>query len=97
MLGYGQFRCLHVPPKHALRPPLLCRICDLRYLRAYETARILPNPDGTQPTYYRSCGAWYESAETKQALMASSQRQATVADLANFASGGVTIMASQID
>jgi uncharacterized protein (TIGR02118 family) len=62
-----------------------------------ETARILPNPGGGQPAYYRSFEAWYESVKTMQASMASPQGQAVVADLANFASGGVTILAAQIE
>jgi uncharacterized protein (TIGR02118 family) len=79
---------------HQVHMPLATKLPNL--LR-YETAVILPNPDGSKPAYYRSFEAWYDSPEVMQASMASPEGQATVGDLANFASGGVTILASQID
>lgn len=79
---------------HQVHMPLAAKMPNL--LR-YETAVVLPNPDGSKPAYYRIFAGWYDSLETMQASMASPEGQAAVGDLANFASGGVTFVISQID
>jgi uncharacterized protein (TIGR02118 family) len=79
---------------HPVHMPIAAKMPNLM---RYETALFLPNPDGSKPAYYRIFEAWYESAEMMQGSMASPEGQATVADLANFASGGVTILVSQVD
>ena len=46
-----------------------------------------------RPSYYRIASLYAESAEAAHAILASSEGQATVADIQNFATGGVTIVA----
>ncbi|EGD58210.1 hypothetical protein Y88_0262 [Novosphingobium nitrogenifigens DSM 19370] len=53
----------------------------------------LPNPDGSKPAFYRIAQLYFDSAEQMAASMGSPEGQAAVADLANFATGGVTVVA----
>ncbi|HVB74567.1 MAG TPA: EthD family reductase [Ktedonobacteraceae bacterium] len=52
------------------------------------------NPNEPSP-YYLIANLYVDSLEAFQATMASPAGQATVADLHNFASGGVTILLSE--
>jgi uncharacterized protein (TIGR02118 family) len=57
-----------------------------------ELTRFLPNPDGTAPAYYRMAELYFAGpAEMQQALL-SPEGQAMAADLAHFATGGVSIL-----
>ncbi|MDP3085843.1 MAG: EthD family reductase [Rubrivivax sp.] len=55
----------------------------------------LPGPDGSAPPFYRLFEAWFDSAEHLAAVTGSPAWQRVVADVPNFASGGVTILLSQ--
>ena len=47
---------------------------------------------GQQPPYYMIVGLYAESREALEAILASPEGQATVADVPNFATGGATFM-----
>lgn len=47
---------------------------------------------GSEPPYYLLVGLYTESAEAMQTMLDSPEGQATVADVPNFATGGVTFM-----
>jgi uncharacterized protein (TIGR02118 family) len=79
---------------HPVHMPLAAK---LPHMLRYETALFLPIADGSKPAYHRIFEAWFDSAEKVQTSMASPEGQATVADVPNFASGGVTILVSQVD
>jgi uncharacterized protein (TIGR02118 family) len=66
-------------------------------LRRYERAKIVATPDGGGLPYYRIAGLYFEDMEQMQHSLASEEGQATVADIQNFATGGVTIFFSEID
>ena len=62
----------------------------------FELCKGLPGPDGAKPAFYRTAEFWFESAAALQACFATPEAQATTADLANFATGGVTLLVSEV-
>ena len=57
-----------------------------------ELTKFFPGADSITPIYYRMAELWFENAETMQQAMTSDNGKAMAADLANFATGGVTIL-----
>ena len=51
--------------------------------------------EGEQPPYYMIVGLYADSREDMEAILASPAGQATVADVPNFATGGVMFMYDQ--
>lgn len=62
-----------------------------------ETAKVAGTPDGSAPPYYRIADLWFHDIETLQASMGSPEGRKTVEDLANFATGGVSVLISAVD
>ncbi len=62
-----------------------------------ETAKAAATPDGSPLPYFRMAEIWFQDLETLQASMGSPEGQATVGDLANFASGGADVFISAVD
>ena len=62
-----------------------------------EYTSFLPNPDGSAPAYYRMAEIYFQNSAEMQQALNSPEGQAMAADLANFASGGVTILFGSID
>ncbi len=62
-----------------------------------ETAKAAATPDGSPLPCYRMAEIWYQDLETLQASMGSPEGEATVADLANFATGGARVLISAVD
>jgi uncharacterized protein (TIGR02118 family) len=63
----------------------------------FEAGRVVGTPDGSEPAYYRCAELWFESDDALRAAMASPAGQATVADVANFATGGATVLVAEVD
>jgi uncharacterized protein (TIGR02118 family) len=63
----------------------------------HEKAKVVGTPSGDKPPYHRMFEAWFESEATLGAAIGSPEGQAVVADLANFATGGVTIFVSTVE
>ena len=57
-----------------------------------EITKFMDEADGSKAAYYRMAELWFEDKEALQAGMGSAEGQVTVADIANFATGGVTIL-----
>jgi uncharacterized protein (TIGR02118 family) len=76
----------HVPLAHQL--PGLQRV---------ETALILGTAQGEPASYYRIAELWFADIEQLQDAAASAEGQALAADVANFATGGVTVLITQLD
>ncbi len=55
----------------------------------------LPGPDGSPPPFYRLFEAWFDGPEHLAAVTGSPAWQRVVADVPNFASGGVQLLLSQ--
>jgi uncharacterized protein (TIGR02118 family) len=66
-------------------------------MKRFEASHVVGTPDGGEPPYHRIAELWFESEETLQAAMGSDEGQATVGDLENFATGGVTVVISELD
>lgn len=64
-------------------------------LRRFETGKVLGTPDGSPAPYYFLAELWFEDVDELQASMASHEGQAAGADVANFATGGATLMIAE--
>jgi uncharacterized protein (TIGR02118 family) len=73
--------------------PLAARMPNVE---RFEASKALDGPDGGDPPYYRIAELWFADAGAMQEAMGSDEGVATVADLGNFATGGVTVVASEI-
>jgi uncharacterized protein (TIGR02118 family) len=62
-----------------------------------ELTRFGPGPDGTKPAYYRMAELYFPSEDQLQTTLGSAEGQAAVADLSNFATGGVTILVGSVE
>jgi uncharacterized protein (TIGR02118 family) len=60
-------------------------------LRSYDVLRPVPNPGEERPAYHLLAMLNFDDEAAFGAAMTSDVGRATVKDLANFASGGVTI------
>jgi uncharacterized protein (TIGR02118 family) len=65
-------------------------------LRRTEVSKALPGPDGAPPPFYRLFEAWFDSPEHLAAVSGTAQWQRVTDDLSHFASGGVTLLLSQL-
>lgn len=66
-------------------------------VRRFEAGKVVATPGGGELPYYRVAELWFDSAEELEASNSSPEGQATVADIANFATGGVTVFIEAID
>lgn len=59
--------------------------------------KFLSAPDGSKAAYYRMAELFFAGPEQMQETMSSPEGQAAVADLPNFATGGVTMIIGVIE
>lgn len=57
-----------------------------------ELTLFMPQADNSPAPFYRMAEFWFDGPEALQATMGSPEGQATAADLANFATGGVSVL-----
>jgi uncharacterized protein (TIGR02118 family) len=62
-----------------------------------ELTKFLSAPDGGQPASYRMAELYFTDAAQMQETLGSAEGQATVADLSNFATGGVTVIIGSVE
>jgi len=62
-----------------------------------EKAKIVGTPDRSAPPYHRIFEFWFDSPEQMNQVMGSQEARAATADLKNFATGGATIVVSQVE
>lgn len=72
--------------------PLAERIPELTNMT---WGKCLATPTGEDPPYFLTAELTWDSAESMATAMASSEGQAASADVANFATGGVTMVVSE--
>ncbi len=63
----------------------------------FELTKFSIGPDGSRPAFYRMAELYFASQEQMQASIASPEGQATVSDIANFATGGATVLAGIVE
>ena len=63
----------------------------------FEVTRFLPGPDGTAPAHYLMGELYFASPEEMQQTFGSPEGKAAVDDLANFATGGVTMLIGTVE
>lgn len=56
----------------------------------------LPGPGGAAPAFYRMAELYFDSAEAMGAAMSTPDGKAAGADIRNFATGGATMLVSQV-
>jgi uncharacterized protein (TIGR02118 family) len=61
-------------------------------VRGAETGRVVDALDQSEPEYYRFAALSYDSVDALREGIASEDGQAVLADLANFATGGATLL-----
>ena len=66
-------------------------------LQRFEAARGYATPDGSAVPYQRIAELTFEDMDALQAGLGSEEGQAAVNDIANLATGGVTIFFAEID
>jgi uncharacterized protein (TIGR02118 family) len=66
-------------------------------LQRFEAARGVGTPDGSAVPYQRIAELTFEDMEALEAGFSSEDGQAAVNDIANFATGGVTVFYAEID
>jgi uncharacterized protein (TIGR02118 family) len=65
-------------------------------LRSFEYGPTLSNLDGSAPETFWITTLTFADVASMQAALASSEGEATTADMANFATGSMTVIASEV-
>jgi uncharacterized protein (TIGR02118 family) len=58
---------------------------------------VLGTPNGQPPPYYYIAELYMEGREDFESLLASPEGQAAVADVPNYATGGVTFLYTEVE
>jgi uncharacterized protein (TIGR02118 family) len=61
-------------------------------LRRFDHGRVLGSADGSDAPYYYLAELYFDDADALAGALGSSEGQATGGDVANFATGGATLM-----
>jgi uncharacterized protein (TIGR02118 family) len=73
------------------------KVYKVKGISRIELAKPGPGPDGKPPAFYRITELWFSSAAQLKRVSAKPDWQAIVADVPNFATGGATILVSEIE
>ena len=74
--------------------PLAAKIPNVR---RFEASRVTPGADGGDAPYYRIAELWFDNGEEMQAALGCDEGTATVNDIPGFATGGATMLVSEVD
>lgn len=66
-------------------------------VRRFEAGKSLTEPDGGEPPYHRIAELWFDDTDSMQEGMGSPEGQAATGDIPNFATGGATVMISEVE
>jgi len=69
---------------------------EMKDVRRIELSKVIGAPDGSAAPFYRMAELYFDNTEHLNSVMATPEGQKTVADLANFATGGVTVLISDV-
>lgn len=62
-----------------------------------EFTKFVGGPDGAKPPFYRMAELYFTTQTQMDQSLSSPEGQATVADIQNFATGGVTMVVGSVD
>jgi uncharacterized protein (TIGR02118 family) len=65
-------------------------------VRKIELSKVVGTPDGGAPAFYRMADLYFDDPAHMKSVMETPEAKATVADLGNFATGGVTVLISEV-
>jgi uncharacterized protein (TIGR02118 family) len=65
-------------------------------VRKIELAKVVGTPDGSAPAYYRIAELYFDDLDHLKSVLGSPEGQATAGDLPNFATGGFTMLISEV-
>jgi uncharacterized protein (TIGR02118 family) len=68
----------------------------MKSIRRFELAKVSGTPDGGKAPYYRLADLYFDNMNHLQRVLSSPEGRDTAADLANFATGGVTLLVSDV-
>jgi len=68
----------------------------MKGLQRLEMTRFSGAPDGGKPAFYRMAELYFASQAEMEKSLRSAEGQATVADIQNFATGGVTVLIGSV-
>jgi len=63
----------------------------------FEITKFSTGPDGSRPAYYRMAELYFEGPNQMQAAIASPEGKAAISDIANFATGGATVIFGTVE
>lgn len=66
-------------------------------VQRFESGKAVAAPEGEDAPYYRIAELWFDDAEQMQESMGSSEGQAATGDIQNFATGGATVLISEVE
>jgi uncharacterized protein (TIGR02118 family) len=69
----------------------------MRGVARIELTKFAAGPDGAKPAYYRMAELYFPNEAQMGQALGSPEGKATVADLAKFATGGVTVMIGSVE
>jgi uncharacterized protein (TIGR02118 family) len=69
---------------------------EMKGVRRIELAKVVGAPDGGTPAFYRTAELYFDDVAHMNSVMATPEAQRTVADLANFATGGATVLVAEV-
>jgi uncharacterized protein (TIGR02118 family) len=64
-------------------------------LRRFEAGKVLGTPDGSAAPYHLIAELYFDDVPALQAAMGTAEGQAAAGDVANFATGGATMMIAE--
>ena len=71
-------------------------VADVQGIQRTELTVFVAQPDGSLPEYYRMAELYFATQAQMDTAMSSPAGQVLVADIANFASGGATVLLGHV-
>lgn len=65
-------------------------------VRKIELSKVVGTPDGSAPAFYRMAELYFDDLDHLKSVMGTPEGAATAGDLANFATGGLTMLISDV-
>jgi uncharacterized protein (TIGR02118 family) len=72
-------------------------VAKMKGVARTELTKFVGAPDGGKPAFYRMAELYFANQAEMEKTLGSAEGQATVGDLPNFASGGVTVVVGAVE